>query len=178
MKKGIILLLVVVGVVLVGVVVFRPKEQPPRPFESGFDPNESTIKETPDLSFKDYQGKEVSLSEFKGKPLVVNSWAAWCPFCVKELKDFVAVQQDLGDKVVIVAVDRAESLDTAKEYTDDLGVSEALIFLLDPSDSFYRAIGGFSMPETIFIDKNGKVVDHKRGPMDQNEMRTRIKRIL
>lgn len=178
MKKGIILFLIAVGVVLIGVSVFKSKDGAPRPSESGFNPNESTVKEIPSPTLKDYQGKEVNLTEFKGKPLVVNSWAVWCPFCVQELKDFAQVQEEFKDEVVIVAVDRAEPLKSAKEYTDEIGLTNKLIFLLDPSDSFYRAIGGFSMPETIFINSQGKVVDHKRGPMDQNEMRQRIQRML
>lgn len=163
---------------MAGVAIFQSQSRAPQPFESGFNPSESTVKEIPDLTFKDYEGNQVSLAQFKGKPLVINTWAAWCPFCVQELKDFAKVQEEFGDKVVIVAIDRAEPLKTAKEYTDEVGVSDKLVFLLDPSDSFYRTIGGFSMPETIFIDKKGKVVDHKRGPMDQNEIRARIQRIL
>lgn len=130
------------------------------------------------LSFTDYEGKEVALSDFAGKPLVVNSWAAWCPFCREELPDFAQAQKEFGDKVVIIAIDRAESLETAKKYSDQLGVTQDLVFLLDPSDSFYKAIGGFSMPETIFLDKEGVVRDHKRGPMDVKEIRQRIQKIL
>ncbi|MBI2642672.1 MAG: TlpA family protein disulfide reductase [Candidatus Wildermuthbacteria bacterium] len=130
------------------------------------------------LSFKDYQGNTVALSQFVNKPLVVNAWAAWCPFCREELKDFASVQKELGEQVVIIAIDRAESLETAKRYSDQLGVTNDLVFLLDPSDSFYQTIGGFSMPETIFIDKTGVIRDHKRGPMNTEEIRQRIQKIL
>lgn len=129
----------------------------------------------PKFSLQDYSGKTVSISDFAGKPLLVNSWAAWCPFCRKELVDFAAVQKEFGDKIAIVAVDRAESRDVAKRYTDELGVTEGMVFLLDPSDSFYRSIGGFSMPETIFVDSEGNIVFHKRGPMDVEEIRAKLK---
>lgn len=129
------------------------------------------------LSFTDYGGNKVSLAALLGKPLVVNSWAVWCPFCVKELKEFVSLQKE-HPEITVIAIDRAESLQTAKPYTDDLGLSEDLVFWLDPSDSFYRTIGGFSMPETLFVDKDGVVQDHKRGPMDVQEMRERLQKIL
>lgn len=132
----------------------------------------------PDFTLQDYDGKTVRLADFAGKPLVINSWAAWCPFCKKELPDFVTAQKEFGDKVVIIAIDRAESLGVARGYTDQQGTTNDLIFLLDPSDSFYRSIGGFSMPETIFINKNGEITTHKRGPMDINEMRQKINEIL
>ncbi|MBI4159992.1 TlpA family protein disulfide reductase [Candidatus Wolfebacteria bacterium] len=132
----------------------------------------------PDFNLQDYNGKTVKLADLKGKPLVINSWAVWCPFCRKELPDFAAAQKEVGDRVVFIAVDRAESLATAKQYTDEIGITDQLVFLLDPSDSFYKSIGGFSMPETIFVDKDGFVVDHKRGPMDIKEIRQRIQKLL
>jgi hypothetical protein len=52
------------------------------------------------------------------------------------------------------------------------------VLLLDPADSFYQSIGGFSMSETVFVDKDGFIREHKRGPMDVQEMRERIQKIL
>lgn len=142
-------------------------------------PRESTKSEkVPDFALQNYDGKTVRLADFTGRPLVINSWAAWCPFCRKELVDFVTVQKEFGDKVIVIAVDRAETRDIAKKYTDELGVTGDMVFLLDPGDSFYQSLGGFSMPETIFVDKDGRIVDHKHGPMDVQEMRERIQKIL
>ena len=130
------------------------------------------------LQLRDYNGNLISLQDFKGKVLVINSWAAWCPFCRKELIDFAAAQQEIGGQVVIIAIDRAEARDVAKKYTDELSVTDDLVFLLDPSDSFYQSIGGFSMPETIFVDKSGTIVIHKRGPMEKDEILQKIRDIL
>ncbi|MCH7882850.1 TlpA family protein disulfide reductase [Patescibacteria group bacterium] len=173
MKKIIILVgvLIVLGV---GAATFLRNSGSPA-MQPG---EEASLDKAPDFSLKDYQGNTVSLADFAGVPLVINSWAAWCPFCIDELPDFAAVQKELGDKVVIIAIDRAESLATSKRYTDDLEVTNDLVFLLDPGDSFYRSIGGFSMPETIFVDREGNIRDHKRGPMDVEEIRERIQKIL
>jgi len=135
-------------------------------------------QKAPSVSLLDYKGNTVNSSDYFGKPMVINSWAAWCPFCRKELVDFAALQNEFKDEVVVIAIDRAESLETAKKYSDKLGVSESFIFLLDPGDSFYRSIGGFSMPETIFVDSEGNVRLHKRGPMELNEMREKTRLIL
>jgi len=132
----------------------------------------------PDISLTDFEGKTVHLADFAGRPLVINSWAAWCPFCVKELSDFAIVQQEFGDRVVIIAVDRAESREAAKGFTDGIGVTDDLMFLLDPDDSFYRAIGGFSMPETIFVKANGTIDFHKHGPMTVEEIRQRTQELV
>lgn len=129
------------------------------------------------LSFVDYQGNTVELADFTGTPLVINAWAAWCPFCVKELPDFVSLQKEFPEAMVI-AINRVESLNIAKSYTDDAGITDGLVFLLDRSDSFYKSIGGFTMPETIFVDAQGIIQDHKRGPMDLEEMKERLETIL
>jgi len=129
------------------------------------------------FSLQDYNGKTVHLADFTGKSLVINSWAVWCPFCRKELPDFAALQNEFSNTIVI-AIDRQESKNIAKKYTDEIGVTDNLIFLLDPEDSFYQSIGGFSMPETIFVDKNGVIKIHKRGPMDLSEMKKNIQEII
>lgn len=132
----------------------------------------------PEFNLKDYRSKEVKLSDFKGKALVINSWAAWCPFCKKELPDFVSAQKEFGNQILIIAVDRQEPLEVAKKYTDEVGVTNDLTFVLDPDDSFYRSIGGFSMPETIFVSRDGIIRIHKRGPMSLEEIREKIKKII
>lgn len=143
------------------------------PFQEGVG-----TSQLPPLTLTDYNGKQVSFSDFSGLPIVVNAWAAWCPFCTKELADFATVQDQYRDKVVFIAIDRGESLDVAKSFTDKIGVTDKMIFLLDQDDSFYKSIGGFSMPETLFVDATGRIVYHKRGPMDRNEIQERTKALL
>ncbi len=162
-------ILVVVGVGWLGIFNRTVRDEPNRQTES---------VNVPDFALQDYGGKTARLADFAGKPLVINSWAAWCPFCRKELVDFAVAQKEFGNKVVIIAIDRAESRNTAKKYTDELSVTNGIVFLLDPSDSFYQSIGGFSMPETIFVDKNGNIVDHKRGPMTLEEIRQKITQLI
>lgn len=173
------LTLISIGVVVIllvsGVLLLQKRSEGQLPADQNMT---SRTEKAPDFSLKDYNGKTVKLADFSGRPLVLNSWAAWCPFCREELPDFAAVQKELGDKVVIIAIDRAESLEVAKGYSDEQGTTNDMIFLLDPSDSFYQSIGGFSMPETIFVDKEGFIRDHKRGPMKVEEIRARITKIL
>ena len=171
--KNSLLVIVVLAVVVGGFFLLRSSPQDHQQMQ-----NSSIADNVFTLQLKDYNSGVISLSDFKGRPLVINSWAAWCPFCRKELVDFAAAQKEFGDKVTIIAIDRAETRDVAKKYTDELSVTEGMVFLLDPSDEFYQSIGGFSMPETIFVDKNGNIVDHKRGPMDINEIRQKISKIL
>lgn len=153
----------------------------PEPYDREW-PTE-TGERLPDATLTDYAGGTVRLSDFAGRPLVVNSWAAWCLFCSRELSDLAAVQKEFsgagaGGGAVFVAINRAETVEVAQGFTDELGISQALMFLLDPSDAFYQAIGGFSMPETLFVNPDGTVQFHKRGPLTQEEIRERAQELV
>ena len=140
--------------------------------------NLPVLGETQDLTLEDYEGNKISLESFRGEPLVINSWAVWCPFCRDELTDFSELQKEFEDQIRVIAIDRKESLTEVKSFTDSINVTDDLIFLLDKEDSFYKSIGGFGMPETIFVDSNGQIRIHKRGPMDLNEMRQKTNQFL
>lgn len=130
------------------------------------------------LEFTDINGRKVKLKEFAGKPMIVNAWATWCPFCVEELEAFAEVKAEFGDSIEVIAVDRAEPVKTAKTYIEKLAIKDDLIWLLDPKDSLYKTIGGFSMPETLFIKADGTINFHKRGPMTVDEIRDRVQELL
>lgn len=136
-------------------------------------------KVLPDLIVKSFDGQDIRLSSFQSTSTIVlmNAWASWCPYCKDEFADFAKLQKELGERVRIVAINRAEPDETAKSYANALGL-EGIQFVLDPSDSFYQAIGGFSMPETVFVDHDGVIRDHRRGPMDFEEMRKRVENLL
>lgn len=142
------------------------------------DSNGSDFDTFAGASLIDYEGNEVFLEDFRGISLVINSWAVWCPFCREELSDFAELQKEFDDQITVIAIDRQESLSKAKGFTDELSITNDMLFLLDPSDSFYKSIGGFSMPETIFVNSSGEIIVHKRGPMELREMREHANKII
>ena len=166
--KNIIIAIIVIALFIGGIIILSNKNGSKSP------DGEERFDKAPSFTLKDYNGNDVSFSDFQGKITVVNSWAVWCPFCVKELNEFALLQEEFGDEIAVIAIDRAESLKKAKGFTDELGVTDKFVFLLDPRDSFYKSIGGFSMPETLFIDKEGNIRIHKRGPMSFKEMKEKV----
>ncbi|PIP86659.1 hypothetical protein COV42_00470 [Candidatus Campbellbacteria bacterium CG11_big_fil_rev_8_21_14_0_20_44_21] len=146
--------------------------------KAGGKPVLPNFDKAPSFSLEDIEGKIVNLDDFKGRTVIVNSWATWCPFCVDELPDFAELQKEFGDKIVMIAINRQESLQKSKSFTDNLGITENMLYLLDPKDDFYKSIGGFSMPETLFIDGEQNIRIHKRGPMELSEMISRVNSIL
>ena len=132
----------------------------------------------PDFELTTYGGEMVRLSDHKGKSVFINFWAAWCPFCVNELPLMAETQNKYGDQYVTLAVNRGESLETAKMFSDNLDVIGTMIFLLNEKDDIYRRYGGFAMPYSLFLNKDGVIVDIKRGPLTREELESKINKIL
>lgn len=145
-------------------------------FVGNTNPGANTL---PDVVLTTADGEETTIQEFQGEGvLVINSWASWCPFCVHELPDFVELQKEFGDQITVIGINRREAPQETQSYLGELGIAEDLVYLYDRSDQWYKAIGGFSMPETLFVNTNGEVVVHKRGFMALDEMRDHVNTAL
>lgn len=142
--------------------------------------NSGTSNTLPDITLQTVAGEEVKVADFLDGDtvLVVNSWATWCPFCVHELPDMVTLQEEFSDQIAVIGVNRREEPDETQSYLENLEIADDLVYLYDSSDAWYRAIGGFSMPETLFISQNGEIIVHKRGFMALQEMRDHVRAAL
>lgn len=128
------------------------------------------------LPYTDLEGNPVALTDFVGEVLVVNSWASWCPACAKDLPLLSSVAETFkNDDVQILAINRSEPGSTAELFLRSINATPSIKLVLDPDDRFYESIGGYTMPETIFYDKAGKIVHHNRGPMTLDEMHRYVK---
>lgn len=126
------------------------------------------------LPLQDYESKTVFLSSLRHPILIVFAWASWCSYCADEMRDLAALQARSGDSVRIVGVNRGEPRTDAKAFSDMLGVGDDLVLLLDPEDAFYKSIGGYAMPEFVFLDYRGEVVFRSRGPMTIADVEAQI----
>lgn len=163
---GVLVLAILIGVGIFVYRIYKPLDLPP-PVSSDRD------RAAPDILFYDYERHDVRLSDFKGRPLIVGIWATWCAVCQKELLLLAEERKKHGDALQIVAVNRRETLEQTSAYPRP-GIESGLIFVLDQSDAFYRTIGGFVMPETLFIDREGNVRYHHRGSMSREQLKRRI----
>lgn len=131
--------------------------------------------ETSRIFYTDLDGNPLDLTQYEGKIRVVNSWATWCPFCIDELPDFGTLAAEIpSEEGVVIAINRAEPGAKAKAYIKNLSGLEKVVFVKDESDAYYKSIGGYAMPETIFYRADGSVAVHKRGHMTLEEMRTHL----
>ncbi len=130
-------------------------------------------------TFTDLEGNPVTLDQYSGKVRVVNSWASWSPFSVQELKDFETIAAENQNKnIVFIAINRKEPKENAKVFLQSLQVFTQLHFIIDVGDTYYASVGGFSMPETVIYDTKGSIVEHKRGNMTLDEIRSVVAKAL
>jgi thiol-disulfide isomerase/thioredoxin len=124
------------------------------------------------VDYKDLEGNTIDLEQYAGRIRVVNSWATWTPFSKEELKYLDILASELpAEEGVVLAINRAEQAVKVKALINKIGPLDNIVFVQDTTDHFYNSVDGFAMPETIFYDRYGKVVFHKRGHMTLDEMR-------
>ena len=132
-----------------------------------------------DARFTDLNGNLFSFDAYRDHIRVVNIWATWSPLSQTELPALNKVAGELKDKgVVVIAVNRMESGDHAQKFLSRLSDLDNVMFVLDPTDEYYKQVGGFAMPETIVYDRSGAIVLHERGPMKLAEIRIALQKIM
>ncbi len=151
--------------------------KPQAPASSNTDSAQTDeLKAAPDFTVFDQNGQPVKLSDFAGKPVVLNFWASWCPPCKSEMPHFDAVYQDEKDAVVFLMVDQTdgqrETKAKALQYVTDQGFDFPIYF--DTEQEAAIAYGISSIPTTVFINPEGKIVTGYRGAIDEATLRSGI----
>lgn len=129
----------------------------------------------PDVGLVDVDGAEVSLSSYRGEPLVVNLWFSTCAPCQRELQDFATVHAEVGDRVRFVGVDPFDTVESMQGFAADRGVEYEL--LRDPERTFTNEIGVVQFPVTLFVDERGEIV-RQTGVIDADELRRAISELF
>lgn len=148
---------IVLGLAIAGAVAFGLYEG------IGKDADETGPRRLGEFIFYDHEGAEVRTADLIGKPIVLSSWATWCSHCRETAANLRKFSKESGIDPVVILVNRGENVK----------IATGTLEVLDPADSFYKSIGGYQMPETIFVDKDGVIVMHKRGPMNFEEIKRR-----
>lgn len=120
-----------------------------------------------DIPFVDQKDQQLTLNQFKGKPLVVYFWATWCPMCVKKmgtLNRFAEKFQADGGQVLAISQDRG-GVPTVRSYYTRNGYNNLSIYI-EPSGQLSQALNVGGYPTTVFIDAQGKEVGRLVGGVD------------
>ena len=177
--KLIITLLVLVIVIGGGVLLYRNLGQ-------NIDLGEAIPTETisqnlaPDFTVADAEGKEVMLSDFRGKGVVLNFWASWCGPCKSEMPHFQEAYDQYGEDVHFLMVNMSEALGDSRANADAFLTEGGYTFPVyyDTNAECAYGYGVTGIPMTFFIDKNGNLVSGKTGMISKADLERRIQTIL
>lgn len=128
----------------------------------------------PDFTLKDLNGKTVSLSAFKGKVVLLNFWATWCPPCREEMPALNKLYHETKHRgFEIIAVSTDKSVSDTKGFLQKNKLDFPVLF--DEDRSVAKLYRVFSMPTTFLIDRNGMIVEKFYGEYDWTETETKGK---
>ena len=116
----------------------------------------------PAFELADPSGKRYALKDYKGKVLVVNFWATWCPPCRKEMPSMQRLWRALqAQGVELIAIDFGESAEDVAAFAAETGIEIPL--LLDPTGDIVHKFKAVGLPTTFIIDRQGRLAYHAAG---------------
>ncbi len=123
----------------------------------------------PDFRLRDLGGTVRDVKEWDGQVLAINFWATWCPPCRREIPDFIALQNELGERglqFVGIAIDDREAV---AEFVDALGVNYPTLVGQADAMEVGRSLGNTfgALPYTVVVDRQGVMVFAKRGELSR-----------
>jgi len=137
----------------------------------------------PNVQLKDIQGNVVKLQDLTtaGEPLIISFWATWCTPCKKELSNYAELyedwQKDFKVKVVAISIDDARNTAKVKAYVN--GVKWPFQVLLDPNEDMKRSLNFQTVPFTMLLDGNGKIIYRHNSYVEGDEfvMEEKLKKL-
>lgn len=190
MMKRIITLLLAAGLLISlpscvdadPIVTLAPSESNTEPAGTGGSEadtsGEGEIKDNPAPDFTVYtaDGKAVKLSDMKGKPVVLNFWASWCPPCKAEMPDFDKVCKEYDGRVTFMMVNltdgKNETVESARNFIHMMEYSFPVYY--DTKMDATNKYGIQSIPTTYFIDAEGNLVAYGSGALSEDALRRGI----
>lgn len=143
------------------------------------NPTEESVVHTikaPDFVVYDADGQEVRLSDYFGKPIVLNFWASWCGPCQMEMPDFQEKYLSLGDEINFLIVNMTdgdrETVETASAFIEAQGYTFPVFY--DTASSAAITYSVYSLPTTYFIDADGNAIAQATGAIDAETLQKGI----
>ncbi len=174
-KKLLILAAVLILTVAAALVLYNSLSKDDTPDVSADGPVTA-----PDFTVFDADGNAVKLSDYRGKPVILNFWSTTCPPCRQEMPDLDSAFDKYGKEIQFLIVNlpngNDETVASASEFIDEQGYGFPVFF--DTAYSAAQAYAVTSIPRTYFINGEGKIVTYKIGLITESQLQNAIKLLL
>jgi peroxiredoxin len=131
----------------------------------------------PAFALSNDRGAPVSLEQYRGKIVVMNLWASWCPPCRAEMPDLQRLSEAYASRgVAVVGVNEGESAERAGAFAASLGIRFPI--WIDDQQQYGRVFSALGMPTTAIVDRNGVIAQAFDGQLTYDEMRKAISGLL
>jgi|GEM_PF-3884796 len=115
-------------------------------------------------------GRGFDSTQLGKKPMIVATWATWCPSCSDMLTTLGAVKAAYGDRIEVIAVNRKEEKSTVDSFRAAVSLPKNITYVTDGADAYFKNSDGRSMPEIIIYDKEGKLREHALAALNKAEI--------
>lgn len=131
----------------------------------------STIS-LPDFNLLDVQGNQHNISEWQGKIRVINFWATWCPPCLKEIPEFIAIQEQYSGKglqFIGIAIDDQEPVE---QYLGSIKINYPILIGGVDAISLAHQLGNSfdALPFTVVVNRQGQIIHQHRGEFSREQI--------
>ncbi len=134
----------------------------------------------PDFKFLNMDGEEVHLTDYFGKPVLLNFWATWCGPCQMEMPYFDTAYQKYGEDINFLIVDLTDgsrdTVESAKAFVEDKGFSFPIGFDTEYNGAYTYSVS--SIPMTFFIDKDGVIQFYQIGAIEENVLNEQLELLI
>ncbi len=126
----------------------------------------------PEFNLPDLSGHQHNISEWRGKVLAINFWATWCPPCLKEIPDFIALQKQYGDQGLQFIGIALEDKESVAKFLAATQINYPILLGGDGGIALAQQLGDNvdAVPYTLIIDRQGQIVDRHPGEVSKEQI--------